>query len=87
MSVLNVVVTDIPRLAAPFVDEFATYGVTIVHQADAEDTLAAARERHDNEASKRNRLAAGELGLDIYGMRPALEQAGLEFVHSTEWKG
>ena len=32
------------------------------------------------EEAKRKRLAAGELGLDIYGMRDALAKAGLEYV-------
>lgn len=61
-------------------------GVTVVSRTDADDVLAAARGRHENEASKRSRLAAGELGLDIYGMRPALEGAGLRYVRSSDWK-
>jgi 4-hydroxy-4-methyl-2-oxoglutarate aldolase len=38
-----------------------------------------------NEDEKRKRLAAGELGLDIYNMRPALEKAGLVYAdHGAE---
>jgi 4-hydroxy-4-methyl-2-oxoglutarate aldolase len=32
------------------------------------------------EADTRARLAAGELGIDIYGLRPLLESAGVEYV-------
>lgn len=60
-------------------------GVTIVTPQDAPDVLEKARARHDNETSKRARLAAGELGLDIYSMRETLQKAGLKYVRSTEW--
>jgi len=41
--------------------------------------LAKARAREADEESKRVRLAAGELGLDIYDMRGKLEQMGLRY--------
>ncbi|MGU3663892.1 4-carboxy-4-hydroxy-2-oxoadipate aldolase/oxaloacetate decarboxylase [Methylobacterium sp. A49B] len=54
-------------------------GVVVVPHAEAEAVAAKADERAANEVAKRARLAAGELGLDLYGMRPALAAAGLEY--------
>src|SRR3954468_20851180 len=44
-------------------------GVCVVKRGDAASVLAKAQAREANEESKRQRLAAGELGLDIYDMR------------------
>lgn len=54
-------------------------GVCIVPRADAAAVLKKAQEREANEEAKRKRLAAGELGLDIYNMRPKLEEKGLRY--------
>ncbi len=55
-------------------------GVCVVPRLRADAVAAAAKAREDNEESKRVRLAAGELGLDIYGMRDKLAALGLTYV-------
>lgn len=54
-------------------------GVVIVPAAIAQQVADAAEARENNEAVKRKRLAAGELGLDMYSMREALAKAGLKY--------
>ena len=54
-------------------------GVCVVKRADAAAVLAKAQAREANEDSKRRRLAAGELGLDIYDMRGKLAALGLTY--------
>ncbi|MGC2175328.1 MAG: 4-carboxy-4-hydroxy-2-oxoadipate aldolase/oxaloacetate decarboxylase [Acidimicrobiales bacterium] len=55
-------------------------GVVVVRREDAETVRAACQKREDTEAEKRERLAAGELGLDLYNMRERLELRGLRYV-------
>jgi 4-hydroxy-4-methyl-2-oxoglutarate aldolase len=54
-------------------------GVCVVKRADAAAVLDKAQAREANEEMKRKRLAAGELGLDIYDMRGKLEAMGLTY--------
>ena len=55
-------------------------GVCVVRRDDAVSVLAASRARVAKEEATRARLAAGELGLDIYGMRARLAEKGLRYV-------
>ena len=55
-------------------------GVVCVPREKAAEVAKAAKAREANEADKRARLAAGELGLDMYRMREKLAEAGLKYV-------
>ncbi|MBB2944458.1 4-hydroxy-4-methyl-2-oxoglutarate aldolase [Actinoplanes lutulentus] len=55
-------------------------GVVVVAHERAAEVLEAARKRTANEESKRERLAAGELGLDMYHLRPLLAELGVVYV-------
>lgn len=54
-------------------------GVVVVARAEAEQVLKASEARERKEEGTRVRLKAGELGLDIYGMREALAKKGLVY--------
>ena len=55
-------------------------GVVFVPAALVAEVAAAAAARESNEAEKRQRLAAGQLGLDKYKMREPPAKAGLRYV-------
>lgn len=57
-------------------------GVCVVQNQHAEEVRDNSQKREDLEVAKRERLQKGELGLDIYNMRPRLEEAGLVYLDS-----
>ncbi|WP_434361313.1 4-carboxy-4-hydroxy-2-oxoadipate aldolase/oxaloacetate decarboxylase [Parasalinivibrio latis] len=59
-------------------------GICVVPRLHAETTLQAAQQREANEEIKRKKLADGQLGLDMYNMRPRLEQDGFRYIERLE---
>ncbi|MCL4710290.1 MAG: 4-carboxy-4-hydroxy-2-oxoadipate aldolase/oxaloacetate decarboxylase [Pseudorhodoplanes sp.] len=59
-------------------------GVVVIPAKDAADVAQKGRKRVADEAGKREKLAAGVLGLDIYNMREPLAKAGLTYVDNPE---
>ena len=59
-------------------------GVVVVPKRYAAEVAEKAKKRNAEEGGKRARLASGELGLDMYGMREALAKAGLVYVDNPE---
>lgn len=55
-------------------------GVCVVRREEAAGVAGKAEQRVASEEDKRRRLAAGELGLDIYKMRERLAEKGLKYV-------
>jgi 4-hydroxy-4-methyl-2-oxoglutarate aldolase len=59
-------------------------GVVVVPAARAAEVAQSAQAREENETATRARLAARELGLDIYDMRAKLAAAGLKYYEKPE---
>ena len=59
-------------------------GVVVVPRREVAAVLAGAKERESKESEKRDILASGVLGLDLYRMRERLAQKGLKYVESLE---
>ena len=59
-------------------------GVALVSRKDAEVVLEESCQREAREVAKREQLASGVLGLDIYNMRPRLEESGLVYLDSLD---
>jgi len=59
-------------------------GVVVVKPSDAAQVAEKMKKRLDNEAQKRDLLANGELGLDIYNMRERLAAEGFVYEDFSE---
>jgi len=59
-------------------------GIVIIPHDEVEAAAARGEERVRLEEAKRARLASGELGLDLYTMRPKLAALGLRYVESLD---
>jgi 4-hydroxy-4-methyl-2-oxoglutarate aldolase len=59
-------------------------GVCVVPRTEATQVLRDAAAREAKEAKVRERLSAGEFGLDIYAMREKLAQRGLSYVDQPD---
>jgi len=55
-------------------------GVVVVRRADVPQIVAACEQRIRKEEATRERLARGELGLDIYGLRAKVAELGLKYL-------
>ena len=60
-------------------------GVTIVPRQRAAATLDAARARAAREAANRERYRAGEISMDINGLRPVLDRLGVQYLTQAEY--
>ena len=59
-------------------------GVVVIGRKDAAEVVARGEKRVADEAGKRQKLAAGVLGLDMYNMREPLAKAGLVYIDEPE---
>ena len=59
-------------------------GVVVVSRSEAEWALEMSRQRLAKEEQARARLAAGELGLDMYGLRQQLAGMGVDWVDTLD---
>jgi 4-hydroxy-4-methyl-2-oxoglutarate aldolase len=59
-------------------------GVMVVPRKKATEVLIASQDRLEKEEETRSRLASGELGVDIYGLRERLEGLGVRWVDTPE---
>jgi 4-hydroxy-4-methyl-2-oxoglutarate aldolase len=62
-------------------------GVVVVARERADEVLAACAAREGKEAASRRRYRAGELSLDVHGMRERLAQKGLRYLDRPEDAG
>lgn len=62
-------------------------GVLALPAAAGRAVAGAAVERQDNEATEREKLASGVLGVDLYGLRPLLAELGVRYVDRLPGNG
>jgi 4-hydroxy-4-methyl-2-oxoglutarate aldolase len=55
-------------------------GVVVVPRERAAEVAQLGRQRVDKEEKNRQRLRAGELGMDLYGLRAKLKELGVEYI-------
>ncbi|WP_406430347.1 4-carboxy-4-hydroxy-2-oxoadipate aldolase/oxaloacetate decarboxylase [Streptomyces sp. NBC_00631] len=60
-------------------------GVVCVARADVPRAVTVSQARLEREERNRKRFQAGELGLDVYGMRGELQRLGLRYINHREW--
>jgi 4-hydroxy-4-methyl-2-oxoglutarate aldolase len=54
-------------------------GVVVVERGSAQEVVRLGEERRAKEQQARERLATGELGLDMYGLRARLKELGVKY--------
>jgi 4-hydroxy-4-methyl-2-oxoglutarate aldolase len=59
-------------------------GVVVVQRKEVADVLKKSQKRIADEGEKREKLASGVLGLDLYNMRLRLAEKGLKYVKSSD---
>jgi 4-hydroxy-4-methyl-2-oxoglutarate aldolase len=59
-------------------------GVVVIPRKDAADVAVKGEKRFAEEDAKRQKLASGILGLDMYNMREPLAKAGLVYVDDPD---
>ena len=59
-------------------------GVAVVKRQDAATVLEAGQKREALEVEKRSKFASGMLGVDLYNMRPRLEEHGFVYLDSLD---
>lgn len=59
-------------------------GVVVVRREQAAEVAELGRKRIEKEQSSRQRLKAGELGVDFYGLRAKLKELGVEYVEEED---
>lgn len=59
-------------------------GVVVVPRASVGTVLQACQTRVEKEAATRSKIQAGRLSVDFYGLRPLLEQLGVQYLRPSD---